>query len=182
VGSSTSSTVWAIFNWYSGGWSPVGSTRHCGHQYCATRGDYDDGEIGGMMIGRGNRSTRKKPAPVPLRPPQIPRACLNANPGSRGGKPATNRLSYGMAFIVVIATGFGMDDWGFGVRIPVGSSFFILCTRADRFRGLPSILSIDYRGLFLRGLRVRAVKLSTHPHEVKNTWIYISTPPYVFMT
>jgi hypothetical protein len=22
-------------------------------------GDYDDGEIGGMMIGRGNRSTRK---------------------------------------------------------------------------------------------------------------------------
>jgi hypothetical protein len=27
-------------------------------------GDYDDGEIGGMMIGRGNRSTRRKPAPV----------------------------------------------------------------------------------------------------------------------
>jgi hypothetical protein len=21
-----------IFNWYSGGWSPIGSTRHCGHQ------------------------------------------------------------------------------------------------------------------------------------------------------
>jgi hypothetical protein len=31
-----------------------------------TPGDYDDGEIGGMMIGRGNRSTRRKPAPVPL--------------------------------------------------------------------------------------------------------------------
>jgi hypothetical protein len=31
--------------------------------------DYDDGEIGGM-IGRGNRSTRRKPAPVPLSPPQ----------------------------------------------------------------------------------------------------------------
>jgi hypothetical protein len=27
-------------------------------------GDYDDGEIGGMMIGRGNRSTRRRPAPV----------------------------------------------------------------------------------------------------------------------
>jgi hypothetical protein len=25
-------------------------------------GNHDDGEIGGMMIGRGNRSTRKKPA------------------------------------------------------------------------------------------------------------------------
>jgi hypothetical protein len=36
-------------------------------------GDYDDGEIGGM-IGRGNRSTRRKPAPVPLCPPQTPRA------------------------------------------------------------------------------------------------------------
>jgi hypothetical protein len=35
-------------------------------------GDYDDGEIGGMMIGKGNRSTRRKPAPVPLRPPQTP--------------------------------------------------------------------------------------------------------------
>jgi hypothetical protein len=25
-------------------------------------GDYNDGEIGGMKIGRGNRSTRRKPA------------------------------------------------------------------------------------------------------------------------
>jgi hypothetical protein len=37
-------------------------------------GDYDDGEIGGMMIGRGNRSTERKPAPVPLCPPQTPHA------------------------------------------------------------------------------------------------------------
>jgi hypothetical protein len=36
-------------------------------------GDYDNGEIGGM-IGRGNRSTRRKPAPVPLCPIQIPHA------------------------------------------------------------------------------------------------------------
>jgi hypothetical protein len=36
-------------------------------------GDYVDGEIGGM-IGRGNRSTRRKPAPVPLCPPQNPHA------------------------------------------------------------------------------------------------------------
>jgi hypothetical protein len=35
--------------------------------------DYDNGEIGGM-IGRGNRSTRRKPAPVPLFPPQTPHA------------------------------------------------------------------------------------------------------------
>jgi hypothetical protein len=36
-------------------------------------GDYDDGEIGGM-IGTGNRSTRRKPAPVSLFPPQTPHA------------------------------------------------------------------------------------------------------------
>jgi hypothetical protein len=35
-------------------------------------GDYDDGEFGGMKIGSGNRSTRRKRAPAPLCPPQIP--------------------------------------------------------------------------------------------------------------
>jgi hypothetical protein len=35
-------------------------------------GDYDDGEFGGMKIGRGNQSTRRKPAPAPLCPRQIP--------------------------------------------------------------------------------------------------------------
>jgi hypothetical protein len=35
--------------------------------------DYDNGEIGGM-IGKGNRSTRRKPAPMPLCPPQTPHA------------------------------------------------------------------------------------------------------------
>jgi hypothetical protein len=35
--------------------------------------DNDDyGAIGGMRIGKGNRSTRRKPALVPLCPPQIP--------------------------------------------------------------------------------------------------------------
>jgi hypothetical protein len=37
-------------------------------------GDYDDGETGGMMIGRGNRSIRRKPSPLPLCPPQTPHA------------------------------------------------------------------------------------------------------------
>jgi hypothetical protein len=31
-------------------------------------GDYEDGEFGGMMIGKRNRSTRRKPAPVPFCP------------------------------------------------------------------------------------------------------------------
>jgi hypothetical protein len=35
-------------------------------------GDGDCGEIGGIKIGRGNRSTRRKPAAASLCPPQIP--------------------------------------------------------------------------------------------------------------
>jgi hypothetical protein len=35
-------------------------------------GEGDCGAIGGMKIGRGNRSIRRKPAPAPLCPPQIP--------------------------------------------------------------------------------------------------------------
>jgi hypothetical protein len=34
--------------------------------------DGDCGATGGIMIGKGYRSTRRKPAPVPLCPPQIP--------------------------------------------------------------------------------------------------------------
>jgi hypothetical protein len=64
-------------------------------------GEGDCGAIGGMKIGRGNRSTRRKTAPEPLCPPQIPLdQTPGSNPGRRGGKPATNRLNYGAALEV----------------------------------------------------------------------------------
>jgi hypothetical protein len=47
-----------------------------------------------MRIGSGKRSGQRKPAPVPLCPPQIPHDNLGSNLGRHGGKPATNRLSY----------------------------------------------------------------------------------------
>jgi hypothetical protein len=40
--------------------------------------DGDCGEIGGMKIGRGNRSTWREPATVPFCPPQIPRDLTRA--------------------------------------------------------------------------------------------------------
>jgi hypothetical protein len=64
-------------------------------------GDYDDGEIGGMMIDRRNRSTRRKPAPLPLFPIKTPTCFPDANPCRRGEKPATNRLNYGTALLAV---------------------------------------------------------------------------------
>jgi hypothetical protein len=55
--------------------------------------------FGGTRIGRRNRSTRRKPAPAPLCSLQITiEPDWNSNLGRRGGKPATNRLSYGEPF------------------------------------------------------------------------------------
>jgi hypothetical protein len=60
--------------------------------------DDECGTVGGMRIARGIRSTQRKPAPAPLCPPQNPTLPdLGSNLGRRGGKQATNRLSYGAA-------------------------------------------------------------------------------------
>jgi hypothetical protein len=65
-----------FFNCYSGGCGvQLGllGTAATNRPIVPAPDDYDDGEIGGM-IGKGNRSTRRKPAPVPLCPPQTPHA------------------------------------------------------------------------------------------------------------
>jgi hypothetical protein len=44
--------------------------------------DYEDGKFGGMMIDKKkNRSTRRKPAPVPFCPPQISHELTGREPG-----------------------------------------------------------------------------------------------------
>jgi hypothetical protein len=48
-------------------------------------GDYDDGEIGGILIDGGNRSIRRKPAPVLLCPPQTPHAAQSRTPAAAVG-------------------------------------------------------------------------------------------------
>jgi hypothetical protein len=55
--------------------SPLGTSATAGLLYQPRMIDDDDddyGAVGGIRIGRGNRSTRRKPVPVPLYPPQIP--------------------------------------------------------------------------------------------------------------
>jgi hypothetical protein len=52
-------------------------------------------------IGRGNRSTSRKPTPAPLCPPQNPTwQTRSRTPDRSCVKPATNRLSYGAAFLI----------------------------------------------------------------------------------
>jgi hypothetical protein len=55
------------------GLSPLGTAATSGLLYkpqMIDEGDY--GAIDGIKVGRGNRNTRRKPAPAPLCPPQIP--------------------------------------------------------------------------------------------------------------
>jgi hypothetical protein len=53
--------------------SPLGTAATTGLLYQPQMiDDGDCGEIGGIKIGRGNRSAQRKPAPAPLCPPQIP--------------------------------------------------------------------------------------------------------------
>jgi hypothetical protein len=68
---------------------PLGTAGHSWH-IVPVPGDYEAGEFSGMDgFGRGIQSTRRKPAPMPLCPPQIPLARTGREPGRRGGKPAT---------------------------------------------------------------------------------------------
>jgi hypothetical protein len=82
---------------------------------------------------------------------------------------------------VDIATGYGLDGQGVGVRVPVGTRIFISPRRPDRLWGpliqwVPGALSL-------------VVKRPGHEAdyspqinaEVKIIWIYTSTPPYTLL-
>jgi hypothetical protein len=76
--------------------------------------DDECGAVGDIKIGRGNI----KPAPAPPCPPQIALDLnLGSNQGRRGRKPATNRLSYGAAFVIKLLHSIFSIRWG--TKIPI---------------------------------------------------------------
>jgi hypothetical protein len=52
--------------------------------------------------------------------------------------------------MVGIATGYGLDDRGVGVRVPVGSRIFTPPFRSDRLWGPSNLPSSGYLGLLPR--------------------------------
>jgi hypothetical protein len=76
--------------------------------------------------------------------------------------------------VVGIATGYGLDARGVGVRVPVVSRIFSSPNRPDRLWGPTNLLFSGYRG------PGRETDHSASA-EVKKMWIYTSTPTYAFM-
>jgi hypothetical protein len=146
-------------------------------------------------IGRGNWSTRRKPAPVPLCPPQIPHyftwdwnGSKDPTTGYRAGTyESCPRCSSSVLILsesrdrtVGRATGYRLDGRGIGVRIPAQARFFSSPSRPDRIWG-PNTTSCPMgRGVKRPGRGVDHSPL--YSAEIKNTWMYRSSSPCVFMT
>jgi hypothetical protein len=81
------------------------------------------------------------------------------------------------------ATVYRLGDRAVGVRIPEGSRDFTSLYRQDQRWGTPSLLSIEYLGFFngVKHPRREADHSTPTSAEIKKTWIYTSTPSYVFM-
>jgi hypothetical protein len=86
--------------------------------------------------------------------------------------------------VVGIANGYGLDDRGIGVRVPVGSRIFSSPRRPDRLWGLTQPPIQWGPGTLFSGIK-RPGRVAAHSPpastEVTKIWIYISTPQYAFM-
>jgi hypothetical protein len=122
-----------------------------------------------MRIGRGNRITYRKPAAVPL--------CPQISHDLTWIRNQTAAILMIYALLMKsrdsVATGYGLDDRGVGVRISVGARIFSSLRRPDRFWGPPILLSNGNGGSFPRVKRPGREADHSPPTsaEVKKTWV-----------
>jgi hypothetical protein len=81
---------------------------------------------------------------------------------------------------VGIATGYGLDDRGVGVRVLAGSRIFSSSRRPDRLWGPPILLSHGYRRLFSREVKGPGREAGHSPPSYcrgqENVAVYIHSP------
>jgi hypothetical protein len=85
--------------------------------------------------------------------------------------------------VVGMATGYGMDDRGVGVQVPVGSRIFSSPHHPSWLWGPLNLLSNGYQDLSPR-IKWPGHEADHSPPanaEVKKMWIYTSTSPYALM-
>jgi hypothetical protein len=81
---------------------------------------------------------------------------------------------------VGMATGYGLNSRGNGVRVPVGAKFF--SSRSVSGQSQPPIQWVQ--GDLPPGVKRPGHEADHSPPanaELKNTWMYTVTPPYIFM-
>jgi hypothetical protein len=86
--------------------------------------------------------------------------------------------------IVGIVTGYGLDNQVVGVLVLMGASIFTSPYHPDWLWVSPNLLSNEYWGLFPLGVKRPGREADHSPPtsaEIKKTWVYTSTPSYVFM-
>jgi hypothetical protein len=91
---------------------------------------------------------------------------------------------YGLDSAVGIATGYGLDDLGVWSSSPGRGRIFLLSTPSRLVLGSthPPIQLVP--GALYPGVRRSGREADHSPPisaEVKKSWVYTSTPPYVFM-
>jgi hypothetical protein len=122
-------------------WCETESTCYVGHQlaYSTSPGC---GAVGGMRIGRGKRNTRRKPAPMPLCPPQIPHylTWARTRPAAAGSRLLTawamgRRYKRKTLIIVLTPNVCNRQDWletVATVHVPIDSVSF--CTELAKLK------------------------------------------------
>jgi hypothetical protein len=86
--------------------------------------------------------------------------------------------------VVSIATAYGLEDRGVGVRVLIRSRIFIFSRSSTPALGptQPPIQQVP--GVLYPGIKRQGREADPSPPasaEVNKTWIYTFTPPYVFM-
>jgi hypothetical protein len=85
---------------------------------------------------------------------------------------------------VGIPTGYELDDREVGVRVPGSVKNFLFSTSSRPALGSAQPPTNGYWGALYPGVKRPGREADHSPQtsaEVKKTWIYTSTPPYVFI-